>query len=444
MDGNFRPFLTAKEVCGNNPIRDMQFSISGDQFLVTSGASEAKILTREGNEVTHTVKGDPYLRDARNTKGHTSALTSGRWHPSDKNVFVTSSIDSTLRIWDINRCKAGQTYVISVKSKLPGTRSPITCTTYTADGKVLLACAQDGAIHAWSSNGPFIRPSIDIDNAHCQGSGASGVAFAFNNINFTTRGLDDTVKLWDLRNTKNPIASTPPNLPNFFEETNIMFSPNEELILTGVSVKKNDPSHGKIVLLNSLNLEVIKEVKISLSASVIKVLWHPRINQIVTGISNGSCHVLYDPLVSVRGATICAAKKAKMAEFDHIDLQTNGVIVNPNALPMFRTDGNNQKSKKRQREDKNKFKPEMPLSVKGKRGELNTKAVDFIMKTREVDSTRLEDPREAILKHADDADEDPYWVAPAYDKNQPKPVFSQSVFETEEEERQESLKKRRA
>lgn len=34
-----------------------------------------------------------------------------------------------------------------------------------------------------------------------------------------------------------------------------------------------------------------------------------------------------------------------------------------------------------------------------------------------------EDPREALLKHAKAASEDPYWVSPAYAQTQPKTIF---------------------
>ena len=33
------------------------------------------------------------------------------------------------------------------------------------------------------------------------------------------------------------------------------------------------------------------------------------------------------------------------------------------------------------------------------------------------------DPREAILRHAKECEENPFWIAPAYAKNQPKPIF---------------------
>lgn len=43
-----------------------------------------------------------------------------------------------------------------------------------------------------------------------------------------------------------------------------------------------------------------------------------------------------------------------------------------------------------------------------------------------------EDPREAILKHADAAAKDPKFIAPAYAQTQPEPVFAKSDDEEED------------
>lgn len=45
----------------------------------------------------------------------------------------------------------------------------------------------------------------------------------------------------------------------------------------------------------------------------------------------------------------------------------------------------------------------------------------------------MQDPREAILKYAKDAAENPYWIAPAYAKTQPKSIFNETVAEGEPE-----------
>merc|ERR1712098_879172 len=48
------------------------------------------------------------------------------------------------------------------------------------------------------------------------------------------------------------------------------------------------------------------------------------------------------------------------------------------------------------------------------------------------------DPRERILRHAQDSEENPYWITPAYQKTQPKPIFR----ETDPDEPEEKMTKR--
>ena len=43
-----------------------------------------------------------------------------------------------------------------------------------------------------------------------------------------------------------------------------------------------------------------------------------------------------------------------------------------------------------------------------------------------------EDPREAILKHADAAVKDPFYIAPAYAETQPQTIFHESDEEEED------------
>jgi WD repeat-containing protein 70 len=49
--------------------------------------------------------------------------------------------------------------------------------------------------------------------------------------------MDDTMKLWDLRNTKKPLRVWK-DLTNLNAKTTVCISPDESLILTGTSVRK--------------------------------------------------------------------------------------------------------------------------------------------------------------------------------------------------------------
>lgn len=52
-----------------------------------------------------------------------------------------------------------------------------------------------------------------------------------------SRGMDDTMKLWDIRNIKYPVFEWE-NLLNMSDRTSVCISPNEKFVLTGTSVKK--------------------------------------------------------------------------------------------------------------------------------------------------------------------------------------------------------------
>ena len=57
---------------------------AGDAFLAVTGGSQIKVYDRDGVERGESAKGDMYIRDLRNTKGHVSPCTGGQWHPADR------------------------------------------------------------------------------------------------------------------------------------------------------------------------------------------------------------------------------------------------------------------------------------------------------------------------------------------------------------------------
>lgn len=48
-----------------------------------------------------------YIQDMANTKGHVAAILDGKWHPKEKNIFMTSSLDGSVRIWDVTSKPVG-------------------------------------------------------------------------------------------------------------------------------------------------------------------------------------------------------------------------------------------------------------------------------------------------------------------------------------------------
>ncbi|CAG8537772.1 16632_t:CDS:10 [Acaulospora colombiana] len=350
MDSSLRPFRTIKP-CGDHKIHHIEYSLSGDQFLIISGSAQAKIYDRDGFEIEEYIKGDPYIRDMKNTSGHIASLTCGGWHPSEKQTFITGSTDSTIRIWDVGS-KRKQKYVLVHKSKERGGRSAVTAARYSPDSKFI-----------------------------------AGV--------------------WDIRNFKSPVSQAK-DLPVFDPEANVIFSPDEKLIITGTAVKKGE-GYGKLVMMDRNSLEIVRTMSITQS-SVIRVLWHSRINQIITGSADGSVQVFYDPNTSVRGAKLCVVREPKKRAIDEYEI--NRPIIAPHSLSLFRDD-----------------RPNGP----GKGGKIGSSLTEHIMKELIKDTTRDEDPRKALLKFAQVSEDDPQWIGKAYKKTQPNPILADTTGEEEEE-----------
>ncbi|KAH6590513.1 hypothetical protein BASA50_006757 [Batrachochytrium salamandrivorans] len=443
MTASMKPFRTIEPSLGN-PIRDVQFSTTGDQFLVVAATSQLKIYDRDGGFISEFPKGDPYIRDLRHTKGHISALTCARWHPTSKNICISASMDSTIRIWDLEQTPARkQKDVIYVKSRLPGGRTNITAMCTSHDGRMIACAGSDGGLRLWNSNGPFLTPSKSIEKAHLPGGAASSISFAVNGHHMVTRAMDDTLKLWDIRSFKAPVAVAA-DLDCYFEETNAIFSPNDRYILTGTSSPKGS-QNGSIAIFDRQTLDRVQDI--SLPGSIVRLHWSAKLRQIFAGSGDGSVHVLYDPTMHMTGITAALAKKPKKLRVEDYDVMiSREAIVGPISVPGSYMRGEKPMSKRKTLEREAALRrPEIPSAFmsKGAGGKIGTNSTQEVMKDMLKDTRRQEDPREAILKFAEAAASDPYWISPAYKSSQPNAVLTENVYEDDFEESLEQRKKRR-
>uniref|UniRef100_A0A2P2QLC8 Uncharacterized protein n=1 Tax=Rhizophora mucronata TaxID=61149 RepID=A0A2P2QLC8_RHIMU len=418
-------------------VRTLSWSPTADRFLCATGSAQAKIYDRDGLTLGEFVKGDMYIRDLKNTKGHISGLTCGEWHPKAKETILTSSEDGSLRTWDVNDFKS-QKQVIKPKLARPG-RIPVTTCAWDHEGKCITGGIGDGSIQFWNLKpGWGSRPNMHIEKAHSDD--ITSLKFSSDRKILLSRSIDGSLKVWDLRNIKSPLQVFE-DLPNHYGQTNIAFSPDEQLFLTGTSVERDSTIGGLLCFYDRTKLELVSRVGISPTFSVVQCAWHPKLNQVfaTTGDKHqGGTHVLYDPTISERGALVCVARAPRKISLD--DFEAQPVIHNPHALPLFR----DQPSRKRQRDKILKdplksHKPELPITGPGHGGRLGTSngslLTQYLLKQGGMmkETWMEEDPREAILKHADAAAQDPKYIAPAYAQTQPAPVFARSDSENEDE-----------
>ncbi|XP_054162669.1 WD repeat-containing protein 70-like [Oppia nitens] len=434
MDSSLQSFRSTTP-CECHPIKNLEFSANGDVILVISGACIAKIVDRDGFVKNETLKGDQYITDMNHTKGHIAMLNSGVWHPRDRQEFATCSNDGTCRLWDIENIKNQKT-VIKARSSGGLRAIPNTCR-YTRNADLISVGCNDGSIQMWDTRRSFINTSALVRDSHLKGSEISCIQFSYDGNGLLSRGTDDTLKLWDMKMLKKPIIVIN-ELYNRFSMTDCFFSPDDKLLVTGVSCRKGE-DYGRLMFYSRDTSELSHEITVNKGA-VIRSAWHPKLNQLVVGSSNGSIKVYYDTNRSERGAKLCVVKhRRKYKEsFENIDQQ----IIAPHSLPLFKTERRKPKRLQELKDRKNPLKshrPELPVMGPGQGGRIasagNTFA-SFIARNLGV-KNKIDDSidaREAILRHAKEAAENPYWVSPAYTATQPKPVFANETKDEDEDD----------
>ncbi|CZR54699.1 probable RRB1 protein, involved in the regulation of ribosome biosynthesis [Phialocephala subalpina] len=425
-----------------HPISHVEFNpLSGGTFLCVSAHPQAKIMNRDGDVLAEFVKGDMYLRDMNNTKGHVSEVTTGTWNPVDKNICVTAGTDSTLRIWDVNH-KREQKSVIVHKSRAAGSagRTRMTAVAWGSPlqggPNVLVAAALDGSLVMWSGDGPFARPAAEIREAHKPNTWTGGIDISADGRMVVTRGGDDLIKLWDTRKFKAPVVTVShPSTSDHYAMTNIKYSPTSSSIITG-SVS------GHLHILNPGNLKPELVTPVTPGSPLITVAWHPKLNQIVTGSANAEVHVLYNPNTSVRGAVDVMSRAPKKRHVDDdpnfTTDQSTGIsgdsIVTPGGI-LTNTSGTSYSARHptvgltasgRSRDPR---RPQIPMVTPFMKSQPDE---GHINQSIPLSSMRDEDPREALLKYDELAKKDPIFTN-AWKETQPVTQYRDLSDEEDEE-----------
>ncbi len=436
---------TATKASANSethPVHHVEFNPnSPSSVLVISATPQAKIFSRDGEEIKEFVKGDMYLRDMHNTKGHISAITTGRWHPTNRDLCVTAGTDSTLRIWDVNM-PLKQREVIVHKSRAAGSagRTRMTAVTWGSQiqgGKnLLVAAALDGSLVMWDGDGPYARPAAEIRDAHKSDTWTGGIDISADGRNAVTRGGDGLIKLWDTRKFKQPITVVEhPSTSDQYANTDIKYSPNASAIITG-------SANGHLHILNPATLKPELVTPITDGHPLITLLWHDKLNQILTGSANAEMHVLYNPKTSTRGAAMVMSKAPKRRHIDDdpnftTDLSqgiSGDAVTTADSLRAAQS-GTSYTSRHptigltvsgRSRDPR---RPHIPVTTPFAKSQPDEKHVrDNIP----LSSMRDEDPREALLKYAEKAEKDPVFTN-AWKQTQPKTLYAELSDDEEDQ-----------
>lgn len=435
MDKEHRPFREIEPDDGHAVVA-VSFSPSGDRFLCCTGSAQPQILTRDGKMLLKFNRGDPYVTDMTRTTGHVTSVTGGEWQPGEKMRCATSSVDGSVRLWDLCGRTGLRDYLFceaTIRCKDKAARKTAATTmAFSPDGKLVAAGCADGSVQYWQIRGrahSYIRPDGCTRQAHAASTDASGsvlscVKFSPDGRLLASRADDGCLKLWDIRmfSKQIPLASFT-DLPAHHATANLDWSPDGAVVCAGDDDGRirffaaAGQGHelfkvaGGYSPLLSLHVTGVSDSdRKRRPTSVPVVLWQPRIRHIFCGTSDGLTRALYDPDLSVKGALLSAKRDHTRRNVDAVltadpRLVGDGAIVNPNALPMFRNDDalrSRGRYAKTRNDPKASKMPDKPLE-QGQQGR-NTGArstfCQFYVERHLPQSIREQDPREELLKYA--------------------------------------------
>lgn len=457
----------------------VSWGLTGGNVLVTCSDTHARIYDREGSSkpIQMTVKGDMYVRMAEHTKGHTQTITDGMWHPFQRDMFLTSSLDGTLRIWDTNGKLEGMDqqlsslHVLKVLDKRnvcvgggsgrDGGLHPLCCVYSPTDAKKIVAGCTDGSVQVFFDKARFQKPDRILRTAHSAPvTGVSFVAEGSESNIMVTRSMDNTMKVWDCRmlsDAKGPVKVLD-DLPCYSERTNLCTSPDGKYIVTGTSFTKGSSSSASVRVYDSKGFELVKNLDFG-GRGVTRITWHSELNQLIVGTLTGEVVMLYSPFSSTKGALHFVGKKAKSKPTSQEDASQGPIfcMTDTGDIKKFYATGHGNMQSIRKQETRKAQKtvtPARPPALQGgaaaasAEGSFAALALKLGAKRLNLNATRPgiteEDSQQALLKYqnkTEQASAVQTLVDRAYSKTQPTKLLDWSMEQSEGDVRMEAFQK---
>jgi len=184
----FRTLATTSSLTGgaiDQSVTSVQFSGNGAFFAVARSDPQVRIYTKEGTngsggsgeaKVT-TTRGDPYIRDMSQTKGHVGGVSQVRWSTAKQEmVFSSGAFDGTVRIWDIEhgpKALMGMELACSHILKIPprqAARPSLQAMALTNDSRRILAAGSGALLYLWDARAGGVFSAMPDKSFSCGSS----------------------------------------------------------------------------------------------------------------------------------------------------------------------------------------------------------------------------------------------------------------------------------
>ncbi|CAD2087199.1 WD repeat-containing protein 70, putative [Plasmodium vinckei brucechwatti] len=226
-----------------------------NNFILLGYGYKCYVYNMKCELIKNTIRGDMYITDVNKTKGHMRQINCCKFHPNNNNIFISGSLDSTLRIWDLKNEK--NTYGIDnelvhnqclkILNEKNIMNNNVLCCDFTKDGNTILIGCENGQLDIRNKISNDYMYSYRSDYNMSSGN-KKGLCHKNSIIDiltskkmdyyFFTRSLDETIKYWDRRNLQTPI-NTIENVDTFISKSNMSFyGTGEKYLAIGTQRKK--------------------------------------------------------------------------------------------------------------------------------------------------------------------------------------------------------------
>ncbi|SOV23063.1 WD-repeat protein,putative [Plasmodium sp. DRC-Itaito] len=222
-----------------------------DNYILIAHGNKCFVYNKNGEYIQNSIRGDMYIKDVNKTKGHTRQINCCKFHPLNEQIFISGSLDSTLRIW--NMTTDNNTYgldkelvhfqcikILNEKNLL--SNNIISCDFTKDANSIIIGCSNgfidirnkisNDYIYNYKSSDYYIKKDIShkdsiIDILTCKK----------NKNNFFTRSMDKTIKYWDIRNL-HLCLHTIEDVSTIYEKSNMSCFHNDKYLIIGTQQKK--------------------------------------------------------------------------------------------------------------------------------------------------------------------------------------------------------------
>jgi WD40 repeat protein len=432
-------------------IVDACYSNTGDRILVGTGSVQPLVLDREGETIIKFMRGDMYVTDQTKTVGHTAAVTAVDWHPLERDIVLTASLDGSARLCNLHSGKRQFDMLTSdkvfVAKNSKGQRTAVTVVTFHPGGREFALGTTCGSIQIWNTKIQH-RPERVVFATHNE-KPISSLVYSFDGSKLASRSAqDDSIRIWNapkLSRSSEPCVVCK-GAPTDHEQSNIAFSPDAKILCVPVSqLRRHESETVEQGFLNfydvsgeNIVVEPLLSIPLATTIGPIVVRWHPKLSQIFVGCSNGQTIVYYDTKISSsKGAGIAVKKSVKkvdeLSELLKSRAPTGSAAITGEIIaPLYHNQQQRIKRKKMMQEEPISREPERPETGKHKVGGQVGGVVTFQQLVADQSMGKEiagKDPREALFKYKDGKS----FVDRAYQGN--VNILAEKTAEQEEEER---------